>query len=277
MKSMRETINGGVLYSSCESGSCGGVEVAVAYSCNCMMEYAEKIVAALWKKGVRAYLSDGSTKCSRTVALGCVEGVKASDKANEILSGMERKSEFTEGSYVIFKDGSVIAIVADKNEFTSYKQEVKKEKEERRKEREREKQERKILQEDKLLLEVAYKDALIQLENIFNDYFEKYPYEYANTYLHSKSAYNTITHKIITDVKTIEDIPKKAYFQKLNEVGKLYKYEEEIEIAQIEYKNRGWTIAGHIILKIFKILVIAICTPFILAFIMYKLIGGKKI
>ena len=121
MKSMRETINGGVLYSSCESGSCGGVEVAVAYSCNCMMEYAEKIVAALWKKGVRAYLSDGSTKCSRTVALGCVEGVKASDKANEILSGMERKSEFTEGSYVIFKDGSVIAIVADKNEFTSYK------------------------------------------------------------------------------------------------------------------------------------------------------------
>ena len=163
------------------------------------------------------------------------------------------------------------------NEFTTYKQELKREKEKERQEREKERRERKILQEDKILLEVAQKEALLHLENTFDDYFEKYPFDYANTYLRSKSAYNSITYKIISDVKTIEEIPKRAYFQKLNEVSKLYKHEEQIQIAQIEYNNRGWTIAGHIITKIFKILIIAICTPFILAFIMYKLIGGKKI
>lgn len=121
MKKISESINEGILYSKDECGGCASPKVAIVCSCECMKDYAEKIVAALSEGGVSASISDADTKCEKVIILGNAQGNMASERANGILCGMKRKSEFTEGSYVIYKEGSVIAIAADKNEYTSYK------------------------------------------------------------------------------------------------------------------------------------------------------------
>lgn len=107
-------------YSADGCHGCASDEVAVIYSCDCMIGCAEKIVSALWARGTRAYLSDKDTKCKRVIALGNIEGLLPSEKANEALRKLERGSVYTSGSYVIYAEGSAVAIAADRNEHTSF-------------------------------------------------------------------------------------------------------------------------------------------------------------
>lgn len=102
---------------NCESW---GGEVAVVL-CDCRMaEYADKVVASLWRCGIKAYISDGDTLCPYIVTVGRAECTGAADKAEELLRGMGRASEYTEGSYIVYAEGRCVALAADVNEYTTY-------------------------------------------------------------------------------------------------------------------------------------------------------------
>ena len=119
MKSMIGNLKDGVFYSKDEC-CCGGCEeVAIAYAADCL-PYAERLAKALLSGGIRAYLSDGETKCARIIALGNVAGVLTSEDAMKCLAGISKKSEILEGAYVINSDGRSVSIVADVNKYTTY-------------------------------------------------------------------------------------------------------------------------------------------------------------
>lgn len=119
MKSMIDNLKDEVFYSKDECGG-GCAEVAIAYACDSLLPYAERLAKALLSGGIRAYLSDGETKCARIIALGNVAGVSTSRDAMKLLGEISKKSEILEGAYAITSDGRSVSIVADVNKYTTY-------------------------------------------------------------------------------------------------------------------------------------------------------------
>ena len=155
------------------------------------------------------------------------------------------------------------------DDFTTYKQELKKEREENRRLAKIEKLERQANKEAKILWELKKEEVEKSLEGIFELYFENYPYNEANIYLRSRSGFNKVAKAVQNRCK-VEKVEEKTYFNTLNIISKMYKYEAK---PQMQEKGEKIKKAIKLIEKILKIVLIA---PFIFIFIFLQLLPHPK-
>ena len=155
------------------------------------------------------------------------------------------------------------------NEYISDKAQRKKEKEEEKALARKEKQERQANKEAKILWELKKEEVEKSLEEIFELYFENYPYNEANIYLRSRSGFNKVTKAVRNRCKT-EKVEEKTYFNTLNVISKMYKYEVK---PQMQEKGEKIKKVIRLIEKILKAVLIA---PFLFIFIFWQLLPHQK-
>lgn len=164
------------------------------------------------------------------------------------------------------------------DDFTTYKQELRQEREEKHQLAKIEKRERQANKEAKILWDLKKTEVVQSLEEIFEMYFDNYPYNEANMYLRTKSGFEKIANATKKLCK-VERIEKSTYFSVLNNISKLYKNEKKPPTVAEYEKIKNQKIKEAIwqfLICIINILKIIIIFPFLFVIAFWWLLPHPK-